>query len=476
MEVIILSEINQLFSKDIRVINLGLESFCKDLKNQHVPCIHVNWRPPSEASKGLSLLEDEAVAIKIEKANKEAIDKLLSAQPILVGIDQAGKVIPGMTKKTILHAGPPITWERMSEPMKGAIIGGLIYEKLVKNEEEALKMVLSGEINFEPCHHHLAVGPMAGVVTYSMPVWILQNKTFGNYAYCTFNEGLGKVLRFGAYSSEVLDRLDWMQNYLAPVLKEAIEISGSIDIKTIITQFLQMGDEGHNRNKAATSLLFRKLAPAIVKTKFSDKQKADVLTFMDKNDHFFLNISMPACKCSLDPLEGIEYCTVLYTMSRNGTDFGIRMAGTGKEWFTAPCEMVQGLYFPGFDESDANPDLGDSCITETAGIGGFAMATAPAIVQFVGGTPKDAINYTTTMYEITCAENNAYKIPNINFRGTPTGIDMRKVIETRILPVINTGIACNRAGVGQVGAGVVNPPMKCFEDALKSFVKKNKLL
>lgn len=471
-----MTSINELFSKDIKAINLGLESFCRDLKDQHVPCVQVNWRPPSEGSKLLSILEDENIACKIEKANAEAIDKLLSAQPILIGVGNAGEVIPKMTKKTILHAGPPITWDRMSEPLKGAIIGGLIYEKLADSEAEAVRLAASGEITFEPCHHYNAVGPMAGVVTYSMPVWIVQNKTFGNYSYCTFNEGLGKVLRFGAYSTEVLDRLYWMQNSLAPVIKEALELKGGIDLKTIIAQLLQMGDEGHNRNKAATSLLFRELAPFIVKTKFSDEQKSEVLTFIDKNDHFFLNVSMPACKCSLDPLRDIEYCTVLYTMSRNGTDFGIRMAGTGGEWFTAPCEMVEGLYFPGFDESDANPDLGDSCITETAGIGGFAMATAPAIVQFVGGTPKDAINYTNSMYEITCAENNAYKIPNINFRGVPTGIDMRKVIETRILPVINTGIACNRAGVGQVGAGVVNPPMKCFEDALKFFIKKNNLL
>lgn len=471
-----LTAINELFSKDIKVINLGLESFYKDLKEQNVPCIHVNWRPPSEAGKALSLLEEEDIVAKIEKANKEAISRLLAAQPILIGIGKAGEVIPGMTKKTILHAGPPITWDRMSEPLKGAIIGGLIYENLAKSEEDALKLAASGEITFNPCHHHSAVGPMAGVVTYSMPVWILQNKTFGNYAYCTFNEGLGKVLRFGAYSSEVLNRLYWMEHSLAPVLKEALKIKGPIDLKTMIAQFLQMGDEGHNRNKAATSLLFRELAPAIVKTNFSNEQKSEVLTFIDKNDHFFLNVSMPACKCSLDPLQDIQYSTVIYTMSRNGTEFGIRMAGTGKEWFTAPCEMVNGLYFPGFEESDANPDLGDSCITETAGIGGFAMATAPAIVQFVGGTPKDAVNYTNTMYEITCTENNAYKIPNINFRGVPTGIDMRKVIETRILPVINTGIASNKAGVGQIGAGVVNPPMKCFEDALISFIKKNNLL
>lgn len=467
-----MSEINKLFSEKLTVINLGLESFHKDLKEQNVQSMHVNWRPPSEASKKLSMLEDSNISGKIESANKEALKRLLDAEPIIVGIGTAGTHIPGMTKNTILHAGPPISWEEMSEPLRGAIIGGLIYEKLATNEEEARKLAFSGEIVFDSCHHHSTVGPMAGVVTSSMPVWILQNKAFGNFAYCTFNEGLGKVLRFGAFSTEVIDRLNWIEKVLAPVLREAMEIKVSVDLKTIIAQSIQMGDEGHNRNKAGTSLLFRELAPCIVKTKYSNEEKAEVLTFIDKNDHFFLNVSMPACKCSLDPLSHIPNSTVVYTMSRNGTNFGIRVSGTGDEWFTAPCELVDGLYFPGFEEKDANPDIGDSCITETAGIGGFAMATAPAIVQFVGGTPKDAINYTTSMYEITSAENNAFKIPNINFRGTPTGIDIRKVIETRILPVINTGIACNRAGVGQVGAGIVHPPMKCFEDALTSFIEK----
>lgn len=467
-----MSLVNKLFESKLKVVNLGLESFCKELKEQQVECIHINWRPPSEASKLLGKLEEETIKVKIENANKEAVNRLLEAQPIILGIGKAGIDIPGMTKKTILHAGPPINWERMSEPLRGAIVGGLIYEGLASDEEEARVLAASGEIVFDACHHHSTVGPMAGVVTYSMPVWKLQNKTFGNYAYCTLNEGLGKVLRFGAFSKEVIDRLKWMENTLAPVLKEAMELKGSIDLKAIIAQIVQMGDEGHNRNKAGTSLVFRELAPYIVRTSFSDSIKAEVLTFIDKNDHFFLNISMPACKCSLDPLMDIKYSTIVYTMSRNGTDFGIRVSGIGNEWFIAPCEIVQGLYFPGFDEKDANPDIGDSCITETAGIGGFAMATAPAIVQFVGGTPKDAINYTNSMYEITCAENNAYKLPNLNFRGTPTGIDIRKVIETSILPVINTGIACNRAGVGQVGAGIVHPPMKCFEDALKVFINK----
>jgi hypothetical protein len=408
---------------------------------------------------------------KIEAANKKVMEIILNGQPSLLDIGAAEEVIPQMTKKTILHAGPPIKWEDMSGPLRGAIIGALIYEGLANNEKEAVELASSGDITYDPCHHHNAVGPMAGVVSSSMPVWILQNKTYGNYSYCTLNEGLGKVLRYGAYSDEVIKRLKWMENLLAPLLKEALKLHGPINLKIMIVQALQMGDEGHNRNRAGTSLLIRELAPYIIQTKYSEEEKFEVLKFIDSNDHFFLNLIMPACKCTLDAAKGVEFSTIVTTMARNGTEFGIRVSGLGDRWFTGPAGIVDGLLFPGYTAKDANPDIGDSVIAETAGIGGFAMAAAPAIVQFVGGTAKDAVNFTLKMYEITAAENNIYKIPALDFRGTPTGIDIRKVVETGILPSINTGIAHKDPGIGQVGAGLVKPPMNCFEDALQAFVE-----
>ena len=408
---------------------------------------------------------------RIEAANKKVMEIILNGQPTLLDIGVAEEVIPGMTKKTILHAGPPIRWGKMSGPLRGAVIGALIYEGLAVDEKEATELAVSGKISYAPCHHHNTVGPMAGVVSASMPVWILQNKTYGNYSYCTLNEGLGKVLRYGAYSDEVIKRLKWMENLLAPLLKQALKLHGPIDLKTMITQALQMGDEGHNRNRAGTSLLIRELAPYIIQTKFSEKEKIEVLKFIDSNDHFFLNLTMPACKCTMDAAKNIEFSTIVTVMARNGTEFGIRVSGLGDRWFTGPAGIVAGLLFPGYTAEDANPDIGDSVIAETAGIGGFAMAAAPAIVQFVGGTAKDAVNFTLKMYEITAAENNIYKIPALDFRGTPTGIDIRKVVETGILPSINTGIAHKDPGVGQVGAGLVKPPMKCFEDALQAFVE-----
>ncbi len=406
----------------------------------------------------------------IEEANKKALEIIQGAQPTLVGMGIAQDVVPGMHKHLVMHAGPPITWDRMSGPLRGAVIGGLIYEGLADTPEEAEILAASGKIEFDPCHHHASVGPMAGVVTASMPVFIIENKAEGNFAYCTQNEGLGQVLRFGAYSEEVITHLKWMEKTLYPILKEALAIHGPIDLKNLIAQSVQMGDEVHNRNKATTSLFIREMASSIVKTDASKEDQEKVFDFLNSNDHFALNLSMPAAKATMDPVGKVKHSTVVYTMARNGTDFGIRVAALGDRWFTAPAEIIDGLYFPGYSMDDANPDIGDSCITETMGIGGFAMATAPAIVQFVGGTPQDAVNFTTSMYEITLEESASYKLPPMNFRGSPTGIDIRLVVETQIRPVINTGIAHKKAGVGQVGAGVVHPPMKCFEDALEAYV------
>ncbi|GAJ02526.1 unnamed protein product, partial [marine sediment metagenome] len=285
-------------------------------------------------------------------ANKKVMKIILNGQPTLLDIGVAGEVIPGMTKKTILHAGPPIKWKKMSGPLRGAVIGALIYEGLAVDEKEATELAASGEISYDPCHHHNTVGPMAGVVSASMSVWILQNKKYGNYSYCTLNEGLGKVLRYGAYSDEVIKRLKWMENLLAPLLKQALKLHGPVDLKTMITQALQMGDEGHNRNRAGTSLLIRELAPCIIQTKFSEKEKIEVLKFIDSNDHFFLNLTMPACKCTLDAAKNIEFSTIVTVMARNGTEFGIKVSGLGDRWFTGPAGIVDGLLFSGYTTED----------------------------------------------------------------------------------------------------------------------------
>jgi hypothetical protein len=359
----------------------------------------------------------------------------------------------------------------MCGPMRGAVIGALLYERKAVTADEARWLAGSGAIRFAPCHEHAAVGPMAGVVSPSMPVFVLKNEAYGNYAYCTMNEGLGKVLRYGAYSEPVIQKLKWMESTLYPVLKKAVAKLGKIDLKNIIAQALHMGDEVHNRNRAATSLLYRTIAPAIVRTCGEPATAAEVLEFINHNDHFFLNLSMAASKATLDAARGIKHSSIVVVMARNGTDFGVQLAGTGNLWFTGPADVPDALFFPGYSKADANPDIGDSAITETNGLGGFAIAAAPAIVQFVGGSSEDAIRYTRQMYEITAAENNVFQVPGLNFRGTPTGIDVRKVIEKNILPFIDTGVAHKEPGIGQIGAGVLNAPVEPFQRAFEGFAR-----
>lgn len=468
------SRILALFTQGLRVINLGLESFAENLRACETPVVHVDWTPPAggnpELIQVLDRLETRAT-VDIDKANAEAVERILAGKPVIRDIGIAKDVVPGMRQNLILHAGPPITWERMCGPMRGAVIGGLLYEGLAKTEAEAESLAASGKIDFEPCQEHSAVGPMAGIITSRMPVWIIENETFGNRAYATLNEGLGKVLRYGAYSEEVLERLRWMEGELAPILRRAIEKHGPVDMRSLIVQALQMGDEGHNRNRAGTSLVIRELAPYLVLLDESKEALSRVLTFMHQNDHFFLNLTMPSAKSVLMAAEGIPGSTVITAQGRNGTDFGIQVAGLKGRWFTGPAGIVNGLYLPGFGPEDAAPDIGDSVITETSGIGGFAMAAAPAIVKFVGGTPEDALRFTREMYEITLAENREYKIPILDFRGTPTAIDVRKVVEKGILPVINTGIAHKKPGIGMVGAGLVKPPVNCYQDALRALAE-----
>ena len=408
----------------------------------------------------------------IERANAQATERMIEARPILVGLAKARDVIPGMRDNLLLHAGPPITWERMSGPVRGAVIGALIFEGRAKNEAEAEALVKAGKVEFEPCHHHQAVGPMAGIISPSMSVYVVENKTHGNKAFSNLNEGYGKVLRYGAYSEDVQKRLRWMEDVMAPVLADAIEASGGMDIRALIAEAMHMGDEGHNRNKAGSVLYTKNLAPYIVKVAKDTDTASEILRFLGDNALSVLNPVMATCKAMADVGHGIEGSTIVSAMARNGTDFGIRVSGLGDRWFAAPAPPVEGLWFPGFTAEDANPDLGDSTITETAGIGGFAMAAAPAIVSFVGGAPKDALNATLEMYEICYAEHKYFTIPPLDFRGTPTGIDIRKVVEKGITPRINTGVAHKEAGVGQVGAGLVRPPMSLFEEALVAFAEE----
>jgi hypothetical protein len=454
-----------LLSTDPVVATSGVSLFADALRAQAVPVTEADWQPPVDgtAARLAILLEDP----RRRNANMLAWERMTAAGADFVDVRPASEAL-GLERGTFLHAGPPLEWERASGPMRGALIGAMLFEGMAQTPEEAESALEAGQVTLEPCHHRDAVGPMAGVVSPSMWVYELRDEVHDHTSWCSLNEGLGKVLRYGAYGPEVIDRLHWMNSVLGPLLQQAIRAAGPIDVKSIIAQMLQMGDEGHNRNRAGSLMLLRELLPSLITADGSSTDIAEAVRFSGANEHFFLNLGMPACKLSTLAAEGIPGSTVVTTMARNGTDFGIRTAGTGDQWFTGPANTPEGLFLGSYGPDDANPDIGDSAITETAGIGGFAMAAAPAIVRFVGGDVSLALRATRTMYEITVGEHTAYQLPILEFRGTPTGIDVVAVARTGILPQINTGMAGRVAGTGQVGAGLVNPPLGCFTQALEA--------
>jgi hypothetical protein len=465
----------QLFEQDLKVVNVGLEGFAHNIAAAGGNVAHLSWAPPAGADPALGWsLANMIGDPRIERANRTAYERYLAAQPRLADLVLARDAIPGLAagEHRILHSGPPIAWAHMCGPQQGAIAGAILYESWADTLEAAEAMAASGSVALEPCHAHGAVGPMAGIISPSMPVWVVENTAAGNRAFCNLNEGLGHVLRFGANSPEVLDRLRWLGTEFFSTMQVAVRGLADTNLKPMMAQALHMGDELHNRNAAASALLFKRLALSLLNSKLESSAIQRALVFVAGNDHFFLNISMAACKSMSDAAHGVPGSSMVTVMARNGVNFGIRLSGTGEQWFQARANPVDGLYFPGYTVEDAAADLGDSAITETNGLGGFAMAASPAIVQFVGGTPADATANSRRMLSITLGANPAFTLPALNFGGTPAGIDARLVADSGILPIINTGIAHKKAGVGQIGAGITTAPMECFNDALAALAEE----
>ncbi|MCR8644770.1 DUF1116 domain-containing protein [Paenibacillus sp. N1-5-1-14] len=410
----------------------------------------------------------------IDESNQAVIDKIAGGAPFLVDVVPAHTVIPELNSRTLLHAGPPIAYEDMTGPMQGSCVGAILFEGWAKDEADARRMLEQGEINFIPCHHANAVGPMGGITSGNMPVFVVENRSEGNTAYCIMNEGIGKVLRFGAFSEEVIARLTWMKDVLGPTLSKALRSTeDGLNLNVMIAKAITMGDEFHQRNIAASLIFLKEISPYIVSLDMDKELMQGVIKFLANTDQFFLNIMMASTKAVMDGSRTIESGTVVTAMCRNGKDFGIRISGMGDQWFTAPVNIPQGLFFTGYSQAEANPDIGDSAITETFGVGGMAMIAAPGVTRFVGaGGFSDALATSNEMVEICLDQNPNFTVPTWNFRGVCLGIDARKVVETGITPVINTGIAHKEPGVGQIGAGTVRPPVECFEKALEAYATK----
>jgi hypothetical protein len=469
----------EILNDKLRVVNIGLELFAQTMADTGVPVTQIDWRPAGDGDAKLAwtlaqlvgdMDDPEAPGSIVDRANEAAVKCMLEAQPVLIDVAlRADKIWPALWadgRKALTHAGAPIAWSRMCDPMRGTMIGAMLYEGWAATPEEALARLARGEVAFLPNHDQGAVGPMSGAISPSMPLFVVRNTAHGNMAYTNFSEGIGRVLRFGAYGQDVIERLKWIAAVVAPAIKAALAgIPGGINLKAIQSQALLMGDEVHSRNAAATALFHMAIGGALAGSGFDRARARETLDFIAATSQFFLNLSMVASKAIMDATHGIAGASVVTAIARNGVTTAIRVSGLGARWFEAPSDTPAGLYFPGFKAEDANADLGDSAICETAGYGGQALAASPALVQLVGGSVAQANAYSREMYDITCTRNPVMSLPNLDFAGAPAGIDIRKVVDTGIRPVVTTGIAHKQAGIGQIGAGIVRVPMACFTQA-----------
>jgi len=472
---------NLLDQQPLDVLNVGVETFTHSVRDAGGHAVQVDWQPPGEADAALAwtlahLVSDsdgrECAGTRIDRANATAVERIVAAQPVLVDVARhARDAWPGMGR-TLLHAGAPIEWPRMCGPMRGAMIGAVLYEGWADTPEAAEAMLGRGEIPFAQCHDFAAVGPMAGIISSSMPVFVVENRAFGNKAYSNMSEGIGRVLRFGANGPDVVERLRWIEQVLAPTLQYAVRAREGIDLRAIQAQALLMGDEVHSRNAAATLQFLAAIAVPLADAPLDRGAVRACLDFIARNSQFFLNLSMASSKATMDAVHGIDGCSVVTAIARNGVTTGIRVSSLGKEWFEAPSDQPVGLYFPGFQQSDGNADLGDSAICETAGFGGLSLAASPALVQLVGGSVAEAIAYSCEMHDVTVARNPALSLPALDFTGAPCGIDILKVVDNGIRPVLTTGIAHREAGVGQIGAGIVRTPMACYAKAVRALAHR----
>lgn len=461
-----------LFERKLSVISAGVGGFTEALRRQSVSVLELDWRPPADGNRELveilkNLYGDADLPARIEAANREVLRRIAESNPQLVDVASAREAM-GLASRTILHSGPPIPWERMCGPQKRAVMGAIQFEGWATSNAEAAALVANGQVTLRPCHAYHAVGPMTGVISPSMPVLVARNETFGNHSFSTFNEGRGNTLWFGIFDHGTLERLGWIRDKLGPAMKAAIRKHGPLNVFDIVAQGLQMGDECHARSAACTALLVKRLMASMLQAGVASQTVAEIIRYADNNNHFFLNFTMAAVKATMDAAHGVPYSTVVTAMSRNGVDFMLRVSGLGNRWIVAPVSpMDEAVYYSGYSVEDAAGDIGDSAIIETCGLGGMAIAAAPTVAAFVGGTLADEIAAVEELSTITVGRHPTFRLPPMDGENTPVGIDVRRVVETRIVPFITTGVLHESSPtIGQIGTGVARAPVAIFDQAL----------
>ena len=467
-----------ILNSTVKAVNIGAELFADALRAQGVDVIQLQWRPRAGVSaKTRSILEKLSgngnLSRKISEANQKAVDSILTADPRWIDMKPAIEVIPGMKKDLILKSGPPLPWERLCDTQKMGVVNGIFYENLAGTKEEAIELIKSGKVKIGAANDHGIVGPGAGIVTPSMIVNVVEDVHSGKQGFCAPFEGPNKggLSGWGIYNEAVKAHLDLLRDIIGPVFSKLLKKAGGIPIKNIIAKGLEMGDENHTRQEAGGLILINQLFPLLIKAGLNERTLRDCVDFLYKTPRFFHPIGMASAMTILQAVKDIEYSTVVWAQAGNGVEYGIKVSGLGEQWFTADAPILKGMYLSSeYKPEDSLPWIGDSCILEAIGLGGFAAAAAPSVARLIGGDFQDAINQSREMEEICLTANRNFPIPALDYQGPPAGVDIRKVLETGIEPILHGGII-SKTGK-RIGAGTARIPLNCFEKALEAFAEK----
>jgi hypothetical protein len=451
----------------VEAVNLGLSTFADALRDQGAPTVEVDWRPPAggdaDAVRTLTALWGRHGAA-VAEANERAVAAIEGTDARALTVAPARDVVPGLEDGLLLHSGPPIEWERVCDPQRRALVAAVLFEGWADDRAAAVTLLERGDIALAPGNEHDHVGPMTGVCSPSMPVWVVEDARSGARAYSTLNEGPGRTLWFGVGDDEAVERLRFFRDDLGPRLARMLERRGPVDVFGLVAQGLNMGDELHMRSQATGNLLIRDLAPALAVVGGEEAAR-----FLAGNHHFFLNLTMAAAKCASLATADCTGSSVVSLISRNGTDCGIQLAGMPGRWFVSEApEVGDALLREGFGPEDAARDIGDSAVIECVGLGGMALAASPAVAAFFGGDAAAAAERTELMAQICAARSERFTITARDYAGTPVGIDARLVVELDVTPQITTGVLHAHAGTGQIGAGVAHQPVAPFRAAISA--------
>lgn len=453
----------------VEVVNVGLPMFADAVRAQGRPVEHVDWRPPAggdpEAIRALTRLRGEGAA-DVDAANAEVLRRLDTGVPFLVGVEAAAAVVPGVEGRMLLHCGPAIGWEDVADPLRRSMRAAAVAEGWAADPAEADELLASGAVRLEPANLHDTVVPMASAVGPSAPVLVVEMETPDGTVrtFAPINQGPGETAWFGRDTPAAVERLLLLRDVAGPAVAEILGRTGPLDVLAVATQGIAMGDDLHMRTQAATNLLVRTWLPHVAA--LPDHLRERFAQFLGGNHLFFLTLAMASARALTAWAGRVEGSSIVTTMSRNGTTFGIRLAGSDHWHVTASPPVGEALYYAGHGPDDAAPDIGDSAVLELVGLGGPAAGNSPAVAAFLGGTMADAARATETFRRICVGASSRFVLPALGFSGTPVGVDVRAVVELGLTPKVTTGILAARSGEGQVGAGVATAPLDCFVAAL----------